>query len=271
VKKPFGIMLAALALGSAALALAADAPKPTPSRPPTAADWAALAKLPDWSGVWEVDWRGQRRVAPPPAAAGAAGGPPRMMRAQMKLKPQYQAMAAAYRAGRQKGENIQGEGANCVPPGLPGIMSQPYPIEFLFTPGKVVVLIEAYMQFRHIYTDGRKHPDDPDPTFMGDSIGHWEGDTLVVDSVGFNDTVQITPGVPHSDKLHIIERIRKVDPEWMEIQTTLDDPDVLEEPYTTTASFHHLNDDIREYICVENNHDSTDDKGRPGFSVEDKK
>ena len=265
MKRVFAILVASsLVLGTAA-AVAADAP----GKPPTAAQWAALAKLPDWSGIWEVDWRGQRRAAAP-AGATAAGGPPRFaMRPQPKLKPKYQAMAAAYRAARAKGENIQGESANCVPPGLPGIMSQPYPIEFLYSPGKVVILIEAYMQFRHIYTDGRKHQDDPDPTFMGDSIGHWEGDTLVVDSVGFNDVVQIAPGVPHSDKLHIIERIHKVDPEWMEIQTTLDDPEVLEEPFTTTASYHHLNDRIREYICVENNHDSTDDKGRPGFSTED--
>ena len=244
-------------------AIAGDAP----SKPPTAAQWAALAKLPDWSGVWEVDWRGRH----PKDASPRNGGPAGMLPPNLKLKPKYEAMAKAFQAAKKQGENVQSEAANCVPPGLPGIMTQPYPIEFLYSPGKVVILIEAYMQFRHIYTDGRKHEDDPDPTFMGDSIGHWEGDTLVVDSVGFNDVVQIAPGVPHSDKLHIIERIRKADPEWMEIQTTLDDPEVLEKPYTSTAWYHHLNDHIREYICVENNHDSTDDKGRPGFSTEDQK
>jgi len=147
-------------------------------------------------------------------------------------------------------------------------MSQPYPIEFLYSPGKVVMLIEAYMQFRHIYTDGRKHPEDPDSTFMGHSIGHWEGDTLVVDSVGFADSTQIAGGVPHSDKLRIVERIRKVSPEWMEIQTTLTDPVVLAEPFTSTASFRHLDDEIREYICLENNRDGADEKGRPSLNLE---
>jgi len=257
MKKPIGIMLAAaLAVGATAIAVAADAPKPG-SKAPTAADYAALAKLPDWSGVWETDWRGQRpRAAGPPAA-----------RAQPRLTPEFQAKQAAAGARPAGGG---GSGANCVPPGLPGIMTQPYPIEFLFTPGKIAILIEAYMQFRHIYTDGRKHPEDPDPTYMGHSIGHWEGDTLVVDSVGFNDSIRIAGRYPHSDKLHIVERIRKVDKDWMEIQTTFIDPEVLAEPYSTTGSFRHMDDEIREYICLENNHDSTDENGRAGFSLEKK-
>ncbi len=255
MKYRIGVALLAM-LAFAHVAAAADAPPPA-AKAPKAADWAALARLPDWSGIWEVDWGGKRKKAGPPVRP-----------APMKLKPEFAAKAAAFRAAQKDGENVQGSSANCVPPGLPGIMSQPYPVEFLYQPGKVVILIEAYMQFRHIYTDGRKHADDPDPTFMGDSTGHWEGDTLVVESVGFNDVVRITGGVPHSDKLRIIERIRKVEPEWIEIQTTLDDPDVLLEPYTTTASYHHLNDEIREYECVENNHDSSDEKGRAGFSLE---
>src|ERR1044071_8161219 len=135
-----------------------------------AAQAAQATEQPDWSGIWEVDWRNARKSPPRPP---------------MKLTPPYQAKLEVFRAAQKQGQNLQGQAANCVPPGLPRIMSQPYPIEFLFAPGKVVMLIEAYMQFRHVYTDGRKHPDDPDPSFMGHSIGHWEGDTLVVDSVGF--------------------------------------------------------------------------------------
>ena len=239
-------LLAVLAVGS----VLGAAPQPA-SR---AAQWAQLANLPDWSGIWEVDWANKRGIRAP--------------RPQMKLTPEYQKKLDAYRAAQKQGENVQGEAANCVPPGLPGIMSQPYPIEFLYTPGKVVMLIEAYMQFRHIYTDGRKHPADPDPTYMGHSIGHWEGDTLVVDSVGFTESTQIAGGVPHSDQLHIIERIRKVSPEWMEIETTLIDPVVLAEPFKSTASYRHLTDDIREYICLENNRDGADEKGRPSLNLE---
>jgi hypothetical protein len=230
------------------------APAPTPAPAVTAANpWTALAKLPDWNGVWEIDWRNVR------------GAPPRP---QMKLMPEYQKKLDAYRAAQKDGENLQTEGANCVPPGLPGIMSQPYPIEFLYQPDKIVMLAEAYMLFRQIYTDGRTHPEDPDPTYHGHSIGHWEGDTLVVDSVGFTESTLLAGGVPHSDQLRIVERIRKVSPEWLEIETTLIDPVVLAEPYTSTISYGHLDDELREYVCLENNRDAADEKGRPSLNLE---
>jgi hypothetical protein len=215
--------------------------------------WAALASLPDWSGVWEVDWRNAR---------GSPARPP------MKLTPEWQAKADEYRAAQARGENLQSEAANCVPPGLPGIMSQPYPIQFLYQPGKVVMLVETFMQFRQIWTDGRSHPEDPDLTFYGDSTGHWEGDTLVVETVGLHPQNRIAPGVGHSEQLRVVERIRRVDADWLEIETTLTDAQVLAEPYTSTASFKHLDDEIREYICLENNRDSADEKGRPGIELE---
>jgi hypothetical protein len=124
------------------------------------------------------------------------------------------------------------------------------------------------MQFRHIWMDGRQHADDPDLTFYGDSTGFWDGDTLVVDTVGLNPQNRIAPGVGHSDKLRIVERIHRPDKDWLEIETTLFDPEVLAEPYSYTTSYRHLDDTLREYICVENNHDSADDKGRPGFRLE---
>jgi len=245
-----------LAAVGAALLVAGCAP-PTPPAPPAldaaTQKWAALAKYPDWSGVWEVDWRNSR-------------GMPR--RPPMKLVPEWQAKADAYRAAQSNGENLQSEAANCVPPGLPGIMTQPYPIEFLYQPNNVVMLTEAYMQFRHIWTDGRAHPDDPDLTFYGHSTGHWEGGTLVIDTVGLNPQNRIAPGVEHGEQLRIVERIHRVDADWLEIETTLTDPEVLAEPYTSTTSYRHLDDEIREYICLENNRDSADEKGRPGIRLE---
>lgn len=224
------------------------------AQPSRSAQWAQLAKLPDWTGVWEVDWANTRGIRAP--------------RPQMKLMPEYQKKLDVYRAAQAQGENVQSEAANCVPPGMPGIMTQPYPIEFAHQPGKVVMLIEAYMQFRQVYTDGRKHPEDPDLTYMGHSIGHWEGDTLVIDTVGFTPSTLIAGGVPHSDQLRIVERIKRVAPNWMEIQTTLTDPVVLAEPFTTTTSYRHLKDELREYICLENNRDGADEKGRPSIRLE---
>jgi hypothetical protein len=244
----------ALALAGAMLAIAAAPATSQAQSGDSAADqWAALAKYPDWSGVWEVDWRNERGSPPRPA---------------MKLTPEWQAKADAYRAGRAKGENLQSDAANCVPPGLPGIMTQPYPIQFLYQPNEIVMLIESYMQFRQIWTDGRPHEEDPDLTFYGDSIGHWEGDTLVVDTIGLNPQNQLAPGVGHSDQLRVVERIRRIDADWLEITTTLTDPEVLAEPYTSTTYYRHLDDVIREYICLENNHDSADEKGRPGITLE---
>lgn len=245
-----------IAILAAALLAAGCAPAPEAGKDPAAtrrASWAALADLPDWTGVWEVDWRNSRGMPPKPA---------------MKLTPEYQTRLDAYRKAQEKGENLQSQGANCVPPGLPGIMTQPYPIEFAYQPGKIIMVIEAYMQFRHIYTDGRKLPEDPDPNFMGNSVGHWEGDTLVIESVGFKEDTLLAPGVPHSDQLRIVERIRRVDPDWMEIETTLTDPVVLAEPYKSTTSYRHLDDEIREYICLENNRDGADEKGRPSMKLE---
>jgi hypothetical protein len=216
-------------------------------------EWTQLGSWPDWSGVWEVDWANKRGMPAKPA---------------MKLKAEYQARLDAYNKGKEKGENQQTQAANCVPPGLPGIMTQPYPIEFLYQPGRIVMLTEAYMQFRHIYMDGRPHPEDPDPTYYGHSTGEWENDTLVIDSVGFTDSTLLAPGVPHSDKLHIVERIHRVDHDWMEIETTMTDPDVLAEPYTVTNSYRHLDDDIREYICLENNRDGADEKGRASLKLD---
>src|SRR5436190_14449620 len=159
---------------------------------PTAADWSALAKLPDFSGVWERGGGGARGAGGR-GAGGRQGGP--------SFTPQSEALRAAAARAPQPEDNAT---ANCLPPGMPGIMGQPYPMEFLLTPGKVTIVIEAYTQVRHIYTDGRARPEEPDPKFFGTSVGRWEGDTLVVETVGFNDVVQVARGVPHGDKMKIL-------------------------------------------------------------------
>jgi len=230
---------------------------PAPVPDPAVQKWSALAAYPDWEGVWEIDWRNQRGSPRPP---------------EMKLNPQYQAQVEEFRNRQQHGENLQSDAANCVPPGLPGIMSQPYPIEFLYQPDKVVMLTEAYMQYRHIWTDGRAQPEDPDLTFLGHSTGRWEGDTLVVETVGLNPQNPLdarqAPGVRPSEQLRITERIRRIDADYIEIQTTLTDPKVLAEPFTSSIFYRHLDDEIREYICLENNRDGADEKGRPNMNLE---
>ncbi len=216
--------------------------------------WNSIAKLPDWSGVWELDW--QRT-----GLAVARGGMP-------KLTPEYAARFQKYQEEQKSGKHQQTNTANCEPPGMPQIMTQPYPVEFLFTPGKVTVAIEAYSQMRRIYVDGRTHAEDPDPTYQGDSIGHWDGDTLVVDTVGLIPTSLIAPGIGHSDQMRIEERMRRVAPDTMEIRTTIIDPKALAEPWTATRTYkRHTDWELKEYICAQNNRDSADSEGRADMNL----
>ncbi len=216
--------------------------------------WRSISRLPDWSGVWELDW--QRTGL----AAARAGMP--------KLTPEYAARFEQYREAQKSGKNQQTNTANCDPPGMPQIMTQPYPMEFLFTPGKVTVAIEAYSQMRRIFIDGRPHAEDPDPTYQGDSIGHWEGDTLVVDTIGLIPNSFIAPGVSHSDQMRIEERIRRVSADTMEIRTTINDPKALAEPWTVTRTYkRHPDWELKEYICAQNNRDSADAEGRADMNL----
>jgi hypothetical protein len=227
---------------SVALASTATA-QGTVMKPATPADWAALAKLPDFTGVWERFGGGGGAAAPPGPA----------------LAPAYEAKRKAYQAsGREDSES-----ANCLPPGMPTIMTQPYPMEFLLTPGKVTIVIEAYTQVRHIYTDGRKLPEDPDLEFHGTSVGRWDGDSLVVETIGFSPLTEIIRGVPHSGNMKIVERFRLTDPDAMAIQTTITDPEALTSPYVTNNSLRRHRDwTIAEYICEENNRNSVDAAGK---------
>jgi hypothetical protein len=239
-------LLAPAALGSVVVAQSFT------TRAPAAADWAALAKLPDFTGVWETGPRGGR------GGRGAGRG----------SAPALTAEYAAKRAATLANPPEDGPAANCLPPGMPGIMGQPYPMEFLLTPGQVTILIEAYNQIRHIYTDGRKLPDDPDPTFHGTSVGRWEGDTLVAETVGFSPLTQIASGVSHGDKMRIVERFRLADSETMDIETTISDPEVLTSPYTTSLTLkRHRDWTLAEYICEQNNRNFVDESGKAGIKL----
>ena len=148
--------------------------------------------------------------------------------------------------------------ANCLPTGVPRLA--PYPWKIVQTPTLVVFLFEGNIHsYRQIFLDGRAHPKDPDPTWYGDSIGHWEGDTLVVDSVGFNDKFWFDFAAhPHTDKLHITERYRRPDLGHLESEVTIDDPGAYTKPFTLHGQFPLQTDtEIMEYVCNENNQDVT--------------
>jgi hypothetical protein len=216
--------------------------------------WESIAKLPDFGSVWEVTFGGRPRVAPEPPALTSA----------------YAAKLKDYQDKQRSGEIQDTPAANCVPNGMPAIMTQPYPIEVLFTPGKVTIMIEAYSQWRQIFTDGRKHPEDPDLTFNGHSIGHWEGDALLVDTVGFTtDTGLGNFGMRHSDKLHIVERMHLTAPDVLTIETTITDPEALSKPMTSSRIYgRHRDWTLAEYVCQQNNRNFTTNDGKAGIKLE---
>jgi hypothetical protein len=230
-------------------------PLPAATAQAAAAAAESSKSVPDLSGVWEVAFGSRTRPGP---------GMPE----QPSLTPEYAQKLAVFKAAQAKGEDVESPQANCVPPGMPAIMNQPYPMELLFTPGKVTIVIEAYSQTRRIFLDGRKHPDDPDLTYNGHSVGHWDGDTLVVDSVGFTPDTALGPsqGYRHSDQMHIVERFRLTAPDTMEVVTTIDDAKALTKPFAATKVLaRHRDWDIAEYICEQNNRNLSDEKGKAGI------
>lgn len=127
---------------------------------------------------------------------------------------------------------------SCVPPGLPRIFLHPLPMQIVQVPGEVIMLFE-YDSIRHqIFTDGRPHDSSFGPMWMGDSIGHWEGDTLVADTVNFNDKTWLDRvGHPHSDALHVVERIRRINHDHLVDDVTIEDPKAYTKAWTGHLDF----------------------------------
>ena len=145
---------------------------------------------------------------------------------------------------------------NCFPPGMPRIYFHRYPIEIVQQPGRVLMIFEFDHFIRQIWTDGRKHPaeEELDHTWMGHSVGRWDGDTLVVDTVGLNDKTWLdSAGHPHSDALHVVERIRRVNPDTLEIEFTFDDPKTYTKPWKGQKLFRlRPGWEIAEQVCADN-------------------
>src|SRR5687768_4050078 len=217
-----------------------------------AAAYSEVTQWPDWSGVWSPGVAaGSRTTATPP-----------------KLTPEGQRQVDEFEAGKAEGRNLQTQAANCVPNGMPGIMRLPYPIEFVYSPGRVNILIETYSEIRRIYVDGRPLPEDPDPFFNGHSVGRWEGDTLVVDTIGISPMVSVVPGLHATETTRFRERITRTAPDRMVDEITITDPDLFAEPYVMLQNYTLQPDwEMREYVCQENNRDAADEQGRPSMDL----
>lgn len=217
---------------------------------------AAKKAAPDIMGVWEIypdPFAGDENTfleLPVPN-----GGP--------KLKEPYAGQWKARRADRdaklKAGTPLADPSTLCLPEGMPAIMGAIFPLQILQTPGQVTVLAEFLTQTRRILLDKTMPPDDElSPNYYGYSVGHWEGDTLVVVTRGVREDVQFFE-IPHSARMQITERIRLTGPDLLEDQIVIEDPDTLVEPYRVTYGYKRNPDyEIKEYLC---------DKEDPLFKV----
>ena len=201
-----------------------------------------------------------------PGARGGAPAPPRPVAVidgrdgrpatAPKLAPEYLAKWEVMRKSRMAGSSDTDPNANCLSAGMPGMMGMAYGMEIQHTTDKVTIYGELNDVYRRIFLDGRKPSQRTldDPTFAGYSVGHWEGDTLVVDTVALREDTLLDLFSPHSDQLTVHERIRFTSPGVLEDRTTATDPKALLEPFTQVRTYRKAsppNDELREFSCAE--------------------
>lgn len=247
-------LAAVLALAEPAVHGAAPAPGAKPSF--------------DLSGVWmnddTLDERMKREGRTRQTGAELRGAPPAAE--APPLTPRYLEIHRRMQVDAQK---LAEGAAGCEWPGMPTIMTYPYPFEILSTPGRITFLFEVESQVRRIFLDRVKHldPDDLDPSYNGDSIGHWDGKTLVIDTIGFN-TRRPVRGLPHSEQMRIVERITPVDANTIRNEMTIIDPEAFTRPMVLNVQYSRRPDwRIREYSCAENNRDAPDASGQRSGAI----
>jgi hypothetical protein len=220
---------------------------------------------PNLSGMWnpEFAYFGPPVGTPPQAANGSPSpqggappaGVPRVTRpAPPKLTPPYARRFAEWSKKYETGEQEPDTVTRCLAFGIARFGTMP--MEIIQTPGQVTLNLGVLHDIRRIYMDGIGHTVGADPSFNGDSVGHWEDDILVVETNNIRAATIDRDGIPYSDKLTVVERIRRVSPTRLEIETTLTDPEAFVEPYTIRRAYTSMPPGSRfeEYLC-ENNRD----------------
>jgi hypothetical protein len=213
---------------------------------------------PDLSGIWIATgalrlMAGEAEVEAVRNADAASGRKP-LPRTE---PPPYTPEAEKRRQYYLDRRGIDDPMALCLISGVPRISFRPLPFQIFQLPGQMVFLYETHHAFRVIPTDGRPHPADIEPSYLGDSVARWEGDTLVVDVTGFNEkTWLLGVGTVHSDKLRVTERYTRDTYDTITYDVTMEDPVVFTRPWKTSEVFRlRPGERLREYECIENNED----------------
>lgn len=242
-RRAASIAVSLLLLLSPALLLAESTPKPAakPDQPHPLA-------IPDLSGLW----------GPRPGGGGFASWDPNDVHG---LHPEALPMLPWAREKTIATRGPYGASATfnnindpvqkfCDPPGLTRIYQYPWEFRIVQTPAKVYLLFEFFRVFREVALN-QPHTADPDPTWYGESVGHFEGDTLVIDTIGFNDKTWLDHvGHPHTEALHTIERFRRLDPKTLELSLTIDDPKAYPRPFTSKRLFQATDSPMGDSICA---------------------
>jgi hypothetical protein len=218
------------------------------------------------TGVW-APYRAPRgsdpKLSPPPASPIVLKG---------EYAKAYEERRAAEAEASKRGEPLATLGSQCVPYGMPTMMSvASYPAEILQTAGQVTIITEAFSEVRRVYLDKPQEKiEDVAPGYYGRSVGKWEGDTLVIDTIAIKTSVAGYRGIPHSDQMRITERIRKITPDVLHNQITIEDPVTLEKPMTYTLAYQRLPGyEMVEFVC-ENNRGYVDEKGSLRIKLRDR-
>jgi hypothetical protein len=230
-------------MSGVASALGADMPSTAAAgSTPQGRTWDSIKKLPDWSGDWVLsDESWTDAVA---AATGADGG-------HVPLTARYLAIRAGSAPAHPENEYT------CIPVGIPESLGLPLGHEYLFTPGRVTVVFENGI-VRHIDTSGRPHAPEKELThsFAGDSIGHWEARSLVVDTIGLVPQAEFSIGLRVTEKTHLTEKIFRKDRDTLQIDTVITDPEIFTKPYVYTRLYKHSTVGPFEYYpCAEDSRD----------------
>ena len=235
---------------------------PVPAAPTGPAHRLANGK-PDLSGVWQRPYvpdmtrngRGQQGYAEPPFTLGDTPEARAALRqrGQAAELPFTPAGLADWKAYDPANGDYTG---SCLPFGLSRSINSPYPMQIMQSDTYLALLFEQNTWFHTVPLDGRDHPKEPDPTWFGHSIGKWDGDTLVVDTIGFNGHTRLdTIGHPHSDQLHLVQTFRRTDLGHISYTVMVDDAKMYTRPWKNERTFTLADGELMEYSCEENNKD----------------
>jgi hypothetical protein len=205
---------------------------------------APTASAPDLGGYWNI-----KGGSPSWDPADLAGKNPQSMPMTPWATEKLQAARPPFGSNATFDSTTDPVQKYCDPPGVTRLYQYPYEFLFVQTPDTVYILYEFSRVWRMIPLN-KAHPKDPDATWMGDSVGKYEGDTLVIDTIGFNDKTWLDQvGHPHSDALHLVERLRRLNAETLELQLTVDDPKALTRPLTAKRLFTRSSSPPTEALC----------------------